>query len=59
MNWWNATVPLWQLIVLATVYTIYKEVIKLTLKTLLKLRRERNANRQHCQILEKPDNKDT
>lgn len=46
MSWLNTPIPLYQLLIMVTVYVIYKELIKLLVKlTYKRLRNERNARR--------------
>jgi uncharacterized protein (DUF608 family) len=56
MTWLTTPIPIYQLLILLTVYVLYKELIKLTLKALLKRIRRNDPPRQ---ILEKSENLDT
>lgn len=44
MSWLSTPIPLYQLLVLITIYVIYKELVKIGLKSLVKLLQRRKKN---------------
>lgn len=59
MSWLTTPIPIYQLLILLTIYVLYKEFVKIALKAFIRYLKSRRQNNGQAQILEKPEDLNT